>query len=105
MSDLNSIRYNGNSRIYALKGDLTVNCKSGKKYFEMSGVKTVIVQGNIIFNCNTQYKANDYGASWAWIAQGGNISINNGTNGYKALTRLEGVYAAIRENSNGGDLN
>lgn len=43
----------------------------------MDGVRTVIVEGNIILNCNTVYA--DSTASWAWIAKGGNIQVYNGT--------------------------
>lgn len=43
----------------------------------MDGVRTILVEGNIIFNCNTTY--DNVNSSWAWIAKDGNIKIYNGT--------------------------
>jgi hypothetical protein len=53
----------------------------------MDGIRTVLVEGNIIFNCNTVYP--DINTSWAWIAKGGNITVD------KSLNNLAGVYVAI----------
>lgn len=45
----------------------------------MDGVRTVIVEGNIIFKCNTAYASNDTTSSWAWITtNGGKIQVYNG---------------------------
>ena len=98
--------YNGNANIRAVKGDLTVNCPVGKTSFEMTGVRTILVEGSITFNCNTVYPSNDTTSSWAWIAKGGDIKVSNGTNTTtdKGLTNLAGVYVAIKENNHGGNI-
>lgn len=68
----------------------------------MDGVRTVIVEGNIIFNCNAIYR--DAGSSWAWIAKDGNIQVYNGTGNPNAgaVTNLAGVYLSIGDTSNTG---
>ena len=76
LSDIPAL--NGNQNIRAIKGDLTINCPVGRSVFTMDGVRTVIVEGNITLNCNTVYA--DTNSSWAWIAKGGDIIINNGNN-------------------------
>ena len=76
LSDIPAL--NGNQNIRAIKGDLTINCPVNRSVFTMDGVRTVIVEGNITLNCNTVYA--DTNSSWAWIAKGGDIIINNGNN-------------------------
>lgn len=71
---------NGNKNILAVNGDLTIECPVGRSIFEMNGVRTVIVSGNLIIKCNIVYASNDAVSSWAWIAKGGNIQVFNGTN-------------------------
>jgi len=96
---------NGNQNIRAIRGDLTINCPVGRSVFTMEGVRTVLVEGNIILNCNTVYA--DTSASWAWIAKGGDIQVYNGTGtpNTGAVTNLAGVYVAIRDMTNqGGDI-
>ncbi len=68
----------------------------------MEGVRTVIVEGNIVFKCNTVYA--DANSSWAWIAKGGNIIVDNGdgTVNNKGITNLAGVYVAIGDTSSTG---
>jgi hypothetical protein len=92
---------NGNQNIRAIKGNLTIeNCTNGT--FVMEGVRTVIVEGNIVFKCNTVYT--DVNSSWAWIAKDGNIIVDNGdgTVNNKGITNLAGVYVAIGDTSNTG---
>lgn len=36
----------------------------------MNGVRTIIVEGNIVFMCNVGYGSNDSSSSWAWISKG-----------------------------------
>ena len=80
------LKHNGNANIYSLKGKLTIeNC--GSNGFEMSGVKTLLVEGDIEFKCNTKYKDNN--ASWAFIAKSGNIIVD------KNVTNLSGVFVAV----------
>lgn len=64
-------------------------CPPANKSFELVGVVTIIVEGNITFNCNTAYASNDTTSSVAWIAKGGNITVD------KSVTNLAGVYVAI----------
>lgn len=90
-SDLTKYIHNGNQNVYAVKGDLTL---SGD--IEMTGVKTVLVEGNIHIKKNIFYKSGDNNASWAFIAKGGNIIVD------KNVTNLAGVFLAIPENGNGG---
>jgi hypothetical protein len=62
----------------------------------MSGVRTVIVTGNLIIKCNIGYGSSDSTSSWAWIAKDGNIKIDNGdgTVAKKGITNLAGVFVA-----------
>lgn len=100
IADLES-RYavNGNKNILAVNGDLTIACPVGRSIFEMEGVRTVIVSGNIIINCNIVYASNDAVSSWAWISKGGDIQVSNGIGSLSAgaITNLAGVYVAIKE--------
>lgn len=68
----------------------------------MTGVRTVIVEGDIIIRCNTVYE--NALSSWAWIAKDGNIIIDNGdgTVNNKGITNLAGVYVAIGDTLNTG---
>lgn len=63
----------------------------------MSGVRTVIVEGNITMNCNTVYDDSTANSSWAWIAKDGNIGIYNGAGSPNvgAVTNLVGVYVVL----------
>lgn len=72
---------NGNEKILAINGNLTIeNCTDGaNNTFVMTEVRTVIVTSNIIIKCNITYDPNDSTSSWAWIAKNGNIQISNGT--------------------------
>ena len=69
--------------------------KRCRSVFTMEGVKTVLVEWDIIFNCNTVYQ--DTSSSWAWIAKDGNIRVSNGigTPNTWAVTSLAWVYVAI----------
>ena len=71
----------------------------------MSGVRTVIVSGNLIIRCNIVYGSSDSTSSWAWIAKNGNIQVYNGTGtpNTGAVTNLAGVYVAVKETT-GGDI-
>ncbi|MFZ2255497.1 MAG: hypothetical protein WAW59_04060 [Patescibacteria group bacterium] len=92
---------NGNQNIRAIKGNLTIeNCVNNT--FVMTGVRTVIVEGDIIIRCNTVYE--NALSSWAWIAKDGNIIIDNGdgTVNNKGITNLAGVYVAIGDTLNTG---
>jgi hypothetical protein len=81
---------NGNQAIRAIKGDLTIMCPQfGPQVFALVGVTTVIVEGNIRINCNTAYPSGDTTSSVAWIAKGGNITID------ASVTNIAGVYVAI----------
>ncbi len=112
MSDLTKIRLNGNPNVFATKGDVTVKC-GNKGFFEMNKKVTVIAK-NITFECDTKYYNNSATASWAWIANGGNIIVKNEKkptetsnkdgNTLKSVKRLEGVYLATKENGNGGKI-
>lgn len=87
LEDLNSYKLNGNENVYAIKGNVTIeNCAN--KTFQMSGVKTLIVEGNLTFKCNTSFDNNN--SSWAFITtKGGNIVID------KDVTNLAGVFVAV----------
>lgn len=86
VSQLENYKHNGNPNVYSLKGKLIIeNC--GSNGFEMSGVKTVLVEGDIEFKCNTKYTDNN--ASWAFIAKRGNIIVD------KDVTNLSGVFVAV----------
>lgn len=106
-SDLERFAVNGNKNVLAIKnGDLTVECAPGKSTFEMTGVRTVLVEnGNIIFKCNTSYASNDTTSSWAWIVKGGDIKVYNGIGVLSdgAVTNISGIYVAIKD-STGGDI-
>ena len=70
----------------------------------MNGVRTVIVTGNLIINCNIVYGSSDSSSSWAWIAKNGNIQVSNGTGPLSsgAITNLAGVYVAVGDNTTTG---
>lgn len=86
LDDLNSYKLNGNENVFAIKGNVTIeNCTN--KTFQMSGVKTLIVEGNLTFKCNTSFDNNN--SSWAFIAKGENIVID------KDVTNLAGVFVAV----------
>lgn len=86
LDDLNSYKLNGNENVFAIKGNVTIeNCAN--KTFQMSGVKTLIVEGNLTFKCNTSFDKND--SSWAFIAKGKDIVID------KDVTNLAGVFVAV----------
>jgi hypothetical protein len=73
----------------------------------MSGVRSVIVTGNLIIKCNIVYASNDAVSSFAWIVKSGDIQVYNGTNtipSMGAVTNLAGVYVSIRENNIGGNI-
>jgi hypothetical protein len=96
---------NGNKNILAVTGDLTITCPAGSTVFTMTGVRTVIVTGNLIIRCNIVYGSSDSTSSWAWIAKNGNIQVYNGTGAPNvgAVTNLMGVYVAVKETT-GGDI-
>lgn len=86
VDDLKNYTLNGNNNVFAIKGNVTIdNCTN--KTFQMSGVKTLIVEGNLTFKCNTSFDNNN--SSWAFIAKGGNIVID------KDVTNLAGVFVAV----------
>lgn len=62
----------------------------------MTGVKTILVDGDITFDSDNKY--NDHNASWAFIAKGGDIKVANN------VTALEGTFVAIPENGRGGKI-
>ena len=105
LSELESLSVNGNKNILALKGNLTiVGCASNT--FTMEGVRTVVVEGNIIFRCNTTYGSSDTQSSFAWITLGGNIIVDPGAGNdpQSGVSKLAGVYVAIARNNVGGQL-
>lgn len=79
---------NGNPNVFAVNGDLTINCPTASSVFTMDGTRTVIINGNLIIKCNIAYGSADSASSWAWISQGWNIIID------PTVTSLAGVYAA-----------
>lgn len=91
-NDFKNIIHNGNPNVYACNGVLEIT-----NDITMDGVKTVLVQGNIIFKANTKYSS-DNNASWAFIAKGGDIQV--GTN----VKNLAGVYLSVKETTNGGKI-
>lgn len=106
IADIERYAVNGNKNILAVNGDLTIDCPTGRSVFQMEGVRTVIVTGNLIIKCNLIYASNDAVSSWAWIAKGGNIQVYNGNTAIPsvgAITNLAGVFVAIRETV-GGDI-
>jgi hypothetical protein len=68
LTDLEALALNGNKNILALKGNLTLENCTGNT-FVMDGVRTVIVEGNLIIKCNTVYGSSDTTSSWAWIVK------------------------------------
>ena len=66
----------------------------------------MVEKGNLNINCNLTYASNDTSSSYAWIVRWGNVRIFNGvgTLSDNAVTNLAGVYVAIRDGSNGGDI-
>lgn len=91
-SQLESYKHNGNPNIYAFSDDLTISTD-----LQMQGVKTILVQGNIIIDNNINYKSGDNNASWAFIAKGGDIKVAN------KVTNISGVFASLKE-TNGGNI-
>ena len=65
----------------------------------MTGVRTVIVTGNLIIRCNIVYGSTDSTSSWAWIAKNGDIKVYNGDGipNAGAVTNLAGVYLTVRD--------
>lgn len=56
----------------------------------LDGVRTVLVEhGDLSFNKDTAYGASASGASWAWVAQDGNVVIS------KDVNRIAGVVMAL----------
>ena len=94
--NIENYKHNGNSNVYSFKGDIEITCEYGKNAFEMTGVKTVLVEGNITFKCDTTYQSNDNNASWAFIVKKGNIIVD------KDVKNLAGVFLTVKENNEGG---
>lgn len=91
---LENYKLNGNNNVYAVKGNVTLNCTSGITATPLSGVKTLVVEnGDLTINCNNTYVSSDTSSSWAFIVKGGNIKIAN------TVTNLVGVYVTIPEAS------
>jgi hypothetical protein len=97
--DIERYAVNGNRSILAVNGDLTITCPSGSTVFTMTGVRTVIVTGNLIIRCNIVYGSSDSSSSWAWIAKNGDIKVYNGDGipNVGAVTNLAGVYLTVRD--------
>jgi hypothetical protein len=96
-TELNDYKLNGNNNVYAVKGNVTLNCTSGITATPLAGVKTLVVEnGDLTINCNNSYPSSDTTSSWAFIVKGGNIRIANN------LSNLVGVYVTIPESSVGG---
>lgn len=106
VTELESYAVNGNKNVLAINGNLTIQCPVGRSIFEMNGVRTVIVTGNLIIKCNLIYASNDTESSWAWITKGGNILIYNGVGTLSdgAITNIAGVFVSVKEGTNGGDI-
>jgi hypothetical protein len=70
----------------------------------MTGIRTVIVTGDLVIKCNIGYGTNN-DASWAWITKNGNIKVYNGTGtpNVGAVTNLAGVFVAVKDSA-GGDI-
>lgn len=97
LTEIERYAVNGNKNVLAVNGDLTVVCPAGRSIFEVNGVRTVIVTGDLIIKCNIVYASNDTVSSWAWISKGGNIKVYNGDTAIPsvgAVTNLAGVYVA-----------
>ncbi len=105
VAELERYAVNGNRNILAVAGDLTIACPTGSTVFMMSGVRTVIVSGNLIIRCNVAYASSDTTSSWAWIAKGGDIQVSNGTSPLSAgaVTNLAGIYVTVAEAGRGGN--
>ncbi len=106
VADLERFAVNGNRNILAISGSLTIeNCLSNT--FVMTGIRTVIVTGDLIIKCNIGYGTNN-DASWAWIAKNGNIQVYNGTipasgaPSIGAVTNLAGVFVAVGDTTTTG---
>lgn len=77
VTELETYAVNGNKNVLAINGKLTIdNCVNNT--FIMDGVRTVVVTGDLVINCNIVYGSNDATSSWAWITKGGNIVVSNG---------------------------
>jgi len=75
VADLNAYKLNGNPNIFSVKGNVTIDgCINST--FNLDGVRTLIVEGNLIIKCNIVYANAD--ASWAFIVKGGDILVYNG---------------------------
>lgn len=99
---LASYQLNGNPNVYSVKGNLTIeNCVNNT--FVLSGVKTLVVEGNLTIKCNIGYQSNDTTSSWAFITKNGDIKIynGNGTPNVGAVTNIAGVYVAIKGTTGG----
>lgn len=86
---LASYQLNGNPNVYSVKGNLTIeNCVNNT--FVLSGVKTLVVEGNLTIKCNIGYQSNDTTSSWAFITKNGNIIVDNGdgTVNNKGITNI-----------------
>lgn len=101
--DLSPYKLNGNENIYSVKGNLTLDCPVSGSFY-LSGVKTLIVEGNLTIMCSNGYASSDTTSSWAFIVKNGNIIINNGdgTVNNKGITNMGGVYVAIGDGTNTG---
>ena len=98
---------NGNKNILSVNGDLTIVCPQNRSTFEMNGVRTVVVNGNLIIKCNIVFASNDTTSSWAWITKGGDIKISNSNTAVPTvdgITNLAGVYVALKEGNVGGNI-
>ena len=96
-TELDGYKLNGNNNVYAVKGNVTLNCTSGITATPLAGVKTLVVEnGDLTINCNNTYPASDTSSSCAFIVKGGSIKIAN------PVTNLVGVYVAIPESGLGG---
>ena len=106
VSDLSLYILNGNQNVYSVKGDVTISCPSGQTVFAISGVKTLIVDGNLTIRCNIAYPSGDTSSSWAFIVKNGNFIIDNGdgTPSNKGITNIAGVYVAISGGLNTGNF-
>jgi uncharacterized repeat protein (TIGR01451 family) len=103
VTDLERFSVNGNRNILAISGSLTIeNCPNNT--FVMTGIRTVIVTGDLVIKCNIGYGTHN-DASWAWITKNGNIKVYNGTGtpNVGAVTNLAGVFVAVKD-SVGGDI-
>ena len=95
---------NGNQNVYSVNGDVTISCPSGQTVFAISGVKTLIVDGNLTIRCNIAYPSGDTSSSWAFIVKNGNFIIDNGEGNpsNKGITNIAGVYVTIGDSVNTG---